>query len=82
MNENEKKKQPLSRSHHQTNTGAGFPFLTDSDGEEGKRIRGHRKNKRSKRSGSRRKRENQQRKLVISILTNHHVLANTVITAL
>jgi len=29
-----KKKEYDSRSHHQTNTRAGLPFLTDSNGEE------------------------------------------------
>lgn len=37
---NEQKRQ--SRSHHQTNTRAGLPFLTDSNGKEEEKIRGHR----------------------------------------
>lgn len=37
---NERKRQ--SWSHHQTNTRAGLPFLTDSNGKEEEKIRGHR----------------------------------------
>lgn len=37
---NEQKRQ--SRSHHQTYTRAGLPFLTDSNGKEEEKIKGHR----------------------------------------
>lgn len=41
--ENERKRQ--SRSHHQTNTRAGFPFLTDSNGKEEEKNKGSSGNK-------------------------------------
>lgn len=40
---NEQKRQ--SRSHHQTNTGAGLPFLTDSRGKEEEKNKGSPGNK-------------------------------------
>lgn len=40
MNENDR-----SRSHHQTNTRAGLPFLTDSNGEEEEKNKGSSGNK-------------------------------------
>ncbi len=40
---NEQKRQ--SRSHHQTNTRAGLPFLTDSNGKEEENNKGSSGNK-------------------------------------
>lgn len=40
---NERKRQ--SRSHHQTNTRAGLPFLTDSNGKEEEKNKGSPGNK-------------------------------------
>ncbi len=42
---NEKKQKGQSRSHHQTNTRAGLPFLTDSNGKEEENNKGSSGNK-------------------------------------